>query len=108
MEKLRILRHVYGLSILTRTQDGRTVRELAAESPTTFSNHMREAVAMAREEELLKQSRALAAARGLALRHLPREPIEIIGKLSGLPLGRAESINENIDKARRSKGKGNL
>ena len=69
-----MLRHVYGLSGgLTHTQDGRTVRELAADSPTTFSNHMREAVAMAIEEELLEQRRALAAARGLALRHLPRE-----------------------------------
>ena len=63
---------------------------------------------MAIEEELLEQRRALAAARGLALRYLPRESIEIIGKLSGLPLGKAESINEDIDKARLSKGRGNL
>ena len=68
----------------------------------------REAVAMAIEEELLKQCRALAAARGLAQRYLPREPIEIIGKLSGPPLGKAESINKDIDKARRSKGRGNM
>ena len=49
---------------------------------------------------------ALATARGLALpvHHLPSLPIKMIGKLSGLPLERAESINENIDKARRSKG----
>ena len=65
-------------------------------------------VAMAIDEELLEQRRALAAARGLALRYLPRESIEIIGKLSGLPLGKAESINEDIDKARLSKGRGNL
>ena len=58
-------------------------------------------MAVEEEEELLEQRRrALPAARGLTLRYLPREPIEIIGKLSGLPLG----INENIDKARRSIG----
>ena len=32
LEKLRMLRHVYGLSVLTPTQDWRTLRELAAES----------------------------------------------------------------------------
>ena len=71
LKKLRMLHHVYGLSVLTPTQDGRTVMALAANSSTTFSVHMREAVAMARKEELLEQRRALAAARGLALRHLP-------------------------------------
>ena len=55
---------------------------------------------MAIDEELLEQRRALAAARGLALRHLPREPIEMIGKQSALPLGRAASINEDIDQRR--------
>ena len=95
-----MLHHVYGLCVLMPTQDGRTVKELGAKSRKSFSDHMREAVAMAIDEELLEQRRALPAARGLALRHLPREPIEIIGKLSGLPLG----INENIDKARRSIG----
>ena len=73
-----------------------------------FSDHMCEAFAMAVEEELLEQRRALAAARGLALRHLPREPIEMIGKLSGLTLEKAESINENIDRERRSKERRNL
>ena len=61
-----------------------------------------QAVAVAVEEELLEQRRVLAAARGLALRHLPREPIEMVGTLSGLPLGRAESINEDIDQRRRA------
>ena len=36
LEQLRMLRHVYGLSDLTPTQDRRTVRVLAADSPTTF------------------------------------------------------------------------
>ena len=56
---------VCGLSVLTPTQDGRTVRELAAESRKSFSDHMREAVAMAvEEEELLEQRRrATCAAR---------------------------------------------
>ena len=107
LEKLRMLRHVYGLSVLTPTQDGRTVTALAAESRSKFSNQMQEAIAMARKEELLQQRRALAAARGLALRHLPslqpREPIEIIGNLSGLPLERAASINEVIDQRRRAR-----
>ena len=105
-----MLHYVYGLSVLTPTQDGRTVMALAANSPSTFSVHMREAVAMA-IGELLEQRRALAAARGLALRHLPSLPIKMIGMLSGLPLGRAESINEDIDQrrgARASKGRGNL
>ena len=69
LEKLRMLHHVYGLSVLTPTQDGRTVRELAAKSHQSFSVHMREAVTMAVEEEeqLLEQCRrALPAARGLA------------------------------------------
>ena len=69
LEKLRMLLHVYGLSVLTPPQDGRTVRELAAKSHQSFSVHMREAVTMAVEEEeqLLEQCRrALPAARGLA------------------------------------------
>ena len=32
LEKLRMLRHVYGLSVLTRTLDGRPVKQLAAKS----------------------------------------------------------------------------
>ena len=106
-----MLHYVYGLSVLTPTQDGRTVMALAANSPSTFSVHMREAVAMAIDGELLEQRRALAAARGLALRHLPSLAIKMIGNQSGLPLGRAESINEDIDQRRRaraSKGRGNL
>ena len=105
LEKLRMLHHVYGLSVLTPTQDGRAVRELAAKSHNSFSDHMREAVAMAVDEEPLEQRRALAAARGLALRDLPREPIEIIGRLSGLPLERAEGINEDIDQRRRARAR---
>ena len=102
-----MLCHVYGLGVLTQTQDGRTVQALAAESRKFFSDHMREAVATAVEEEILEQRRALPAARGLALRHLPREAIEMIGMLSGLRLQRAESIKEDIDKrrARQSKGR---
>ena len=64
---------------------------------------MQEAVAMAKNEELLEQRRrALPAARWLAMRHLPREPIEIIGNLSGLPLKKGASINEDIDQRRRA------
>ena len=37
---------------------------------------------------------------GLALRHLPSLAIAMIGTLCELPLERAESINEDIDKAR--------
>ena len=44
LKKLRMLRHVFGLSVLTPTQDGRTVMALAANSPTSFSVHMRGAV----------------------------------------------------------------
>ena len=61
---------------------------------------MSEVVAMALDEELLEQRRALAAARGLALHHLPSLPIKMIGKQSGLPLGRAENINKDIDQRR--------
>ena len=61
---------------------------------------------MARKEELLEQRRALAAAQGLALRHLPSLAIKLENdrKPEWTSIGRAESINENIDKARRSKG----
>ena len=105
LKKLRMLHHVYGLSVLTPTQDGRTVMALAANSPNSFSDHMREAVAkaMEEEEELLEQRRrALPAARGLA-RRLPSLAIEKIGRLSGLPLGRAESLNEDIDQRRQAR-----
>ena len=109
LKKLRMLRHVYGLSVLTPTLDGRTVTALATQSQQSFSKQMQEAVAMARKEELLEQRRALAAARGLALRHLPSLAIKMIGNQSGLPLGRAESINEDIDQRRRARAsKGNL
>ena len=36
LEKLKMLRHVYGLRVLTLTQDGRTVRALPAESRKLF------------------------------------------------------------------------
>ena len=97
LKKLRMLHHVYGLSVLTPTQDRRTVGELAAESRSKFSNQMKEAITMAIDEELLEQRRALAAVRGLALLHLPSLPIKMIGKMSRLPLGIAESINEDCE-----------
>ena len=104
-----MLCYVYGLSVLTRTQDGRTARELAADSRKSFSDHMREAVAMAvGEDELLKQRRrALATAQGLANRHLPSLAIAMIGTLSEFPLPEAEGINKGIDQrqARQSKGR---
>ena len=110
LKKLRMLRHVYGLSVLTPTPDGCTVTALAAQSHQSFSVHMQEAVAMAVKEELLEQRhRTLPAARGLAMRHLPREVTKMIGNLSGLPLGRAESINENIDRRRGARAsRGNM
>ena len=67
-----MLHHVYGLSVLTPTKDGSTMRALAAKSHQSFSDHMREAVAMAVMEELLEQRRALPAARRLANRHQER------------------------------------
>ena len=77
---------------------------LAAESRKSFSVHMQEAVAMAKNEELLEQRRrALPTARGLAMRHLLREVTKMIGNQSGLPLGRADSINEVIDQRRRAR-----
>ena len=103
LKKLTMLRHVYGLSVLTPTLDGRTVTALAAQSGKFFSVHMQEAVTMVRNEELRR--RALPAARWLAMRHLPSRAIKMIGNQCGLPLERAASINEVIDKARRSKGK---
>ena len=58
---------------------------------------------MAVEEELLERRHALAATQGL--QRLPSPSIEMIGTLSGLPLKRAEGINEGIDqRARRSRG----
>ena len=62
---------------------------------------------MAIEEELLDQRRALAAARGLALHHLPSLAIEIIGMLSELQLQRAEGINKGIDQRVRESRKRN-
>ena len=56
--------------------------------------YMREAVALAVEEELQDQRRALVAARGL--QRLPSSAIEMIGTLSGLQLQRAEGINEHL------------
>ena len=35
-EQLRMLRHIYGLSVLTPTQDGRTVKALAADCRITL------------------------------------------------------------------------
>ena len=103
LETFRMLRHVYGLSVLTPTQDERTVRAPAVESATTSSVHTREAVAMAVEEEILEQRRAAALPAARGLHRLPSSAIEMIGTLSGLPLQRAEGINERIDKARRSR-----
>ena len=54
LKKLRMLHHVYGLSVLTPTLDGRTVTVLAAQSGKFFSVHMQEAVTMVRNEELLE------------------------------------------------------
>ena len=45
LKKLRMLHHVYGLSVLALTQGGRTVRELAAKSHKSFSDHMRDSAA---------------------------------------------------------------
>ena len=77
------------------------MRDLAADSRKTFSDHIREAVAMAVEEELLDQRRALVAARGL--QRLPSSAIQQIGMHSGLPLLIAEGINKDIDRARQSR-----
>ena len=101
VELFRMLRHVYGLSMLTHTQDGRSVRALAAESDIRFSEPMRAAVDMAVEEELQDQRRALVTAR--MLQRLPLSVIEEqIEPLTGLPLVRAERINQRIDRARQS------
>ena len=54
--KFRMFRHVYGLSY------GRRVRKLAVDSRTTFSAHMRDALALAVEGELLDQHRLVVAA----------------------------------------------
>ena len=51
-----MFRHVYGLSYRRR------VRKLAEDSRTTFSEYMRDAVALAMEEELLDQHRLVVAA----------------------------------------------
>ena len=81
----------------------KTSTQWAADSLTTFSDNTREAVTMAVEEELLERRHALAATQGL--QRLPSPSIEMIGTLSGLPLKRAEGINEGIDqRARRSRG----
>jgi hypothetical protein len=81
VERLRMARDVYGLSLRTLTRDGRNARELAAASQTEFANRMQEAVEIVLQDET---DRALAAAP--ALRLLPDEHVQRIGFYANLPI----------------------
>ena len=101
LEKLRMLRHVYGLSVLTLTQDGLTGR-------SSLQNNVRLFQIICVRQSLWQGRRSYSNSvvvrcpqpEGLqfkvANRRLPSLAIKMIGKLSGLPSGRAESINEGI------------
>ena len=80
LEKFRMLRHVYGLSVLTPARDGRTARALAVDSRKPFSDHLREAVAVTVEEE-----RCLAPIAAQAPHSWPSVPVQEMERYTGLP-----------------------
>ena len=95
VDRFRMFRDVYGLSILLHTKDGYTARDLAQSVHGEVGDQMRSAVNVAINEELQIQRSALAAAR--ALSSLPLLPIQEIGRHVELPLVSAARINEGLD-----------
>ena len=101
--RLRMLRDVYGLSLLTPTLDGQGVTALAASQTlrsTRLSEsekkagYMREAVATVIEEELLPRHRALAMVQGLSA--WPLNVLREIGRHSGLPMLGARQLHDRL------------
>jgi hypothetical protein len=108
IERLRMLRNVYGLSLLTPTLDGRRVTALAAAQmwrrtyqldSDEWARHMLEAVATVMEDELLLRHRALALAQGL--RGFPCLVMYEIGRYAGLPIQGAHTLDKGVLEQRR-------
>ena len=93
VERLRLLRDVYGLSLLARTRDGASATALATRP------RMREAVALVLDEELLPRRRALVVAQ--RLRMLPHLPLAMIGSHAELPLLGAREVDERLSHRRK-------
>ena len=95
VERLRMLRDVYGLRLMTPTFEAkkRTVTMLAANSPP-----MQAAVAEVLEDELDQRHKALVVARGLS--HMPALVVDEIGKHSGFLMEEARDLDKRLMDAR--------
>ena len=83
-EQLRMLKGVYGLSLLTHTLDGQDVTALAAASRAFYATQMQAAV-----QDELRWPRAMLVAR--KLHDMPSLPMHEIEKYTGLPLLEAQA-----------------
>jgi len=104
VERLCMLRDVYGLRLLTPTLDGRGITSLATQRRVREIEseecvlYMREAVAIVIEDEFLLRHRALAVAQGL--RNWPLLVMYKIGLYSELPIQGAHQLNMSLLKER--------
>ena len=96
VERLRTLRDVYGLRLMTPTFEAktRTVTMLAANSP-----RMQAAVAEVLKDELDQRHKALVVARGLS--HMPALVVDEIGGHSGFLMEEARDLDKRLMDARR-------
>ena len=78
VQRILMLRDIYGLDLCLPTADGRTLTALAAASTNVWAQRMQQAVAEALEDEFLKRHRALALVQGLP--SLPRETLYRLGR----------------------------
>ena len=88
MQRLRMLRDVYGLDLCLPTADGRTLTALAS-APL-----MRKAVKAVLKEEVMLRHRALALVQGLP--GLPRETLYRLGRETGLPMVGAYELDTRL------------
>ena len=96
VERLRTLRDVYGLRLMTPTFEAktRTVTMLAANFPL-----MKAAVAEVLEDELDQRHKALVVARGLS--YMPALVVDEIGRHSGFLMEEARDLDNRLIHARR-------
>jgi hypothetical protein len=93
-ERIRMLRDVYGLSLMTTTDDGRGLKALAAGSTATWGRRMRDAVEIVLEEELGPRHLALAIVQGL--RSQSQLALREIGRRTGLPTLGARELDDRL------------
>ena len=106
VQRILMLRDIYGLDLCLPTADGRTLTALAAASTNVWAQRMQQAVAEALEDEFLKRHRALALVQGLP--SLPRETLYRLGRETGLPMVGAYELDARLlppDDPRRSRRK---